>query len=801
MHEFIQDVRYGARMLAKSPVVALVAALSLALGIAANTTTFAVANGFLFAPFPYQDQDGLVMVWETHQKSVDDEAVSPGNFLDYRERTTVFEDLVAYDILPANVTGGDEPERVRLVTMSPRTFSVLGASPVLGRDFEDREGIEGAGNVAVLSYSFWQRGFGSDPELLGETLTLNGTPHTVVGVMPEGFDFLPANVDVFRPSSWESRRSDRERSLLVVGRLKAGRTADDAQGEVATVAAQLAEEHPSENEGYGARAIGLRDYFPGRTDTRLMYILLTVASFVLLIACANIANLLLARAEGRQREVALRRALGAGRARILRQLLTESVLLALLGGGLGTLISVYSVRWVRAAMPAELPRSFLPELDAPVLLYTLLVSTAAGLLFGIAPALHSFGEDLREGLGEGSRGGTSSRKRARLRSAFVVAEVAAALALLVGGGTLKNLFDEYVLTSPGFDVEGVLTAQVTVADNRHPGDSDLRVFYRELVRRLEETPGVRGVAVMNELPRSRASSRTSFTIEGRPTPRYNEAPETVWQSVNAAYFRTLGVPMLEGRAFSEGDREETLPVAVVNESFVDTFFESEEPLGKVIKVREIDRRIVGVSKNIYQTRMPETGTIPPVLYVPLEQQPVRSMSVALRVGAEPSSLAPAVRSAVWAVDPEQPVSAVVPLAQHIETELSGPITVSIVVTVFSGLALLLSGIGLYGVMAHSVAQRTREIGIRMALGAAGGDVVGLVTRQGMRLAAIGLLLGAPVAWALVRAVASAFSSADVTSPALLASITLTLVAVAFFATYLPARRASRVQPIRALQAE
>jgi putative ABC transport system permease protein len=801
MHEVFRDIRYGVRMLAKSPVVSLVAALSLALGIAANTTTFAVANGFLFAPFPFENQDELVMVWETHQKDTDDQPVSPGNFLDYRERITVFEDVVAYDVLPANVTGGDHPERVRLVPMSPNTFSVLGASPLLGRDFEEGEGVEGAGNVAILSHPFWQRAFGSDRTVLGKTLTLDGTPHAIVGVMPGGFDFLPANVDLFRPTNWENRRSDRERSLLVIGRLKTGRTGDDAQAEISAIAAQLAEEHPSDNEGYGARAIAMRDYFPGRTDTWLVYILLTIASFVLLIACANIANLLLARAEGRQREVALRRALGARRGRILRQLLTESVLLALTGGALGTFVSVYSVRWVRSMMPAELPQSFLPELGTPVLLYTLALSMVAGVVFGIAPAFHTFGEDLRDGLGEGSRGGTSSRKRARLRSAFVVAEVAAALALLVGAGTIGNLFDRYVLMSPGFEVDGILTARVTVAENRHPDDASLRTFYREVVRRLGDTPGVRGVALMNELPRSRAASMTSFTIEGRPTPRYNEEPETVWQSVNASYFQTFGVRMVEGREFSEGDRDATLPVAIVNESFVDTFFPDEEPIGKLVKVRERPRRVVGVSRNIYQTRMPESGKIPPVLYLPMEQEPLRSVGLAVRVDGDPSSLAPAVRDAIWAVDPDQPVSAVVTLERHIETELAGPITISIVVAVFGALALLLSAIGLYGVMAHNVAQRTREIGIRIALGAASNDVIGLVTRQGMRLAGIGLLFGAPIAWALVRAVASALDSTDAATPGLLISTTLTLVVVAFLATYLPARRASRVQPVRALQTE
>jgi putative ABC transport system permease protein len=802
MHDFVLDVRYGVRMLAKTPVVALVAAVSLAMGIAANTTTFAVANGFLFAPFPYQDQDELVLISEVHARSTDDEWVSPGNFLDYRARSTAFERMVAYDVLPANLTGGDEPERVRLVKMSPETFAVLGRSPLLGRDFEDREGVSGAGSVVILSYPFWQRYFAADRAILGRSVIIDGKSFDVVGVMPEDFDFLPANVDLFVPANWEDRSSDRERSLLVLGRLKEGRTPEEAEAEIASISGQLAAEHPEENEGYRSVAMPLRDYFPGRTDTLLMYILLTVSGFVLLIACANIANLLLARAEDRQREVAVRTALGAGRTRILRQLLTESVLLALFGGALGTFLSLYSVRLVRQSMPAELPLSFLPEMDRTVLLYTLATSMIAGMIFGIAPALHTFSDDLREALGESTRGGTATRKRNRLRNAFVVAEIGAALALLIGSGALMNIFQEFIMPDPGFEVEGILTAQLTVSEDRHPGDADVQRFYREVARRLSEIPAVSGVAVMNELPRSRASGTTEFTIEGRPTPRRNEEPVTGWQAVNASYFPTLGVPIREGRGVTEEDREDTEAVAVVSENFVEKFFPREDPLGKQLVLMGKPRRIVGVSKNVYQARMPDDGgKLGPVVYLPMEQQPVRSKSFALRVEGDPEALAPALRSAIWAVDPAQPVSKVQTLTQHINTELSGPRIIAVVLTVFSATALLLSAIGIYGVMAHGVAQKTREIGIRMALGAAGRDVVGLVTRQGMRLALLGLALGAPFAFALTRLVGSTFVTTSGVTPRMVLGVVAVLASVAFVATYLPARRASHIEPVRALSTE
>jgi putative ABC transport system permease protein len=801
MHDFLLDVRFGLRMLAKTPVVAAVAAISLALGITANTTTFAVANGFLLVPFPYADQDRLVLLSEVHPKSTDDEAVSPGNFLDYRSRATTFESLIGYDIVPANLTGGEEPERVRLVKASPETFAVLGRAPMLGRDFEEREGVAGAGRVAVLSYPFWQRYFAGDPSILGKKVGLDGESFDVVGVMPEDFDFIPANVDVFVPTDWQDGSSDRERTLLVLGRLKEGRTPEEAEAELAAISSQLAAEHPEENEGFRSVSMSLRDYFPGRTDTLLITILLAVSGFILLIACANIANLLLARAEARQREVAVRTALGAARSRILRQLLTESVLLALAGGALGTFLSVYSVRALRQSMPAELPLSFLPRMDGTVLLYTLATSLLAGMIFGIAPALHTFGEDLREALSESTRGGTASRKRNRLRNAFVVAEIAAALALLIGSGALLNIFRNYIFVYPGFEAAGLLTAQVTLSEDRYPEDADLRRFHREASARLAQIPGVRGVAVMNELPRARSSGSTEFTIEGRAALKHNEEPVTGWQAVNDAYFETLGVTIRAGRGLNQTDREDSEPVIVVNESFVETFLSDEDPLGRRIVLKERPRRIVGISTNVYQTRMPETGKLPPTVYVPMEQLAVRSKSFALRVDGDRTALASAIREAIWDVDPGQPVSRVQSLEEHIAIELAGPRILFTVLTVFVTTALLLAAIGVYGVMAHGVAQKTREIGIRMALGARGGDVVGLVTRQGMRLAALGFVLGAPFAYALTRLVGSTFVMTSGASPAMVLSVSGLLAMVAFVATYLPARKASRIHPVRALSTE
>ena len=802
MHDFLLDVRYGVRMLAKTPVVAAVAAVSLAMGIAANTTTFAVANGFLFAPFPVlrpgRARPDLGGPFEEHGRRVGLARELPG-LPDARDGLRARGRLRRREREPdgrgsagEGAPGEDEPRDLR----------VARADTVSRPRLRGEGRIEGAGSVAVLSHPFWQRYFAADRSVLGRRVGIDGKSFDIVGVMPEDFDFLPADVDLFVPTNWEHRSSDRDRGLLVLGRLKDGRTPEEAESEITAISSQLAKEYPAANEGYRSVTMPLRDYFPGRTDTLLMYILLTVSGFVLLIACANIANLLLARAEVRQREVAVRTALGAGRTRILRQLLTESVLLALMGGALGTLLSVYSVRWVRQSMPAQLPLSFLPEMDRTVLLYTLATSMLAGMIFGIMPALHTFSDDLREALGDSTRGGTATRKRNRLRNAFVVAEIGAALALLIGSGALMNIFREFIMPDPGFEVEGILTAQLTVSEDRHPTDADVQRFHREVVRRLSEIPGVTGVAAMNELPRSRGSSTTEFTIEGRATPRNNEEPVTGWQAVNGAYFTTLGVPMREGRGVTEEDRDDTEAVAVVNQSFVETFFPDEDPLGKRVVMMGKPRRVVGVSKNIYQSRMPDDGgKLGPVVYLPMEQQAARSKSFALRVEGEPSTYADALRAAIWAVDPEQPVSNVQTLTQHIDTELAGPNIIFVVLSIFGVTAILLSAMGIYGVMAHGVAQKTREIGIRMALGAAGRDVVGLVTRQGMRLALFGLLLGAPFAFALTRLVGSTFVTTSGASPQLVLLVVGMLTAVAFVATYLPALRASRIQPVRALSTE
>ncbi len=509
MTTLFQDLRYGLRMLAKAPVVSAVAALSLALGIAANASIFAVTNAFLFKPLPFHDQDALVLLREGRQgepiESFD--GVSIGDLRDFEAAAQGLTGVMAYTVEPANLTGMDVPEQLQVVVGTPNLLDVLGVQPSLGRGFRAEEGAEGVGSVVVLQHDFWQRRFFGDPQALGRTLTLDGTTYTIVGVMPESFDMLPANVQAFRPTDFAAQREDRaNRDYLAFARLAPGGSAEQVQRAVSPVAERLAAEYPESNRSLEVRVMKARDFFPGPTDTKLTMILAVVALFGLLIACANVANLLLSRAEERQKEVAVRTALGAGRQRVLRQMLTESVSLGVMAGVLGIGLAIVVVRRLRAAMPAELPRSMMPALDPAVVAVTMMLAVLAGVVFGLAPALHAGRGDLREALGEGSRGGTASRSRRRMRSAFVVGEFAVALALLTGAGLLYDAFNRLIESNPGFRQDGLLTFTLTAPESRYPDSSDLVVYTDELLDRLAGVPGVQSVAVMSNLPRGRTGT-------------------------------------------------------------------------------------------------------------------------------------------------------------------------------------------------------------------------------------------------------------------------------------------------------
>lgn len=806
MNTLLRDLRYAYRMLLKAPVVSLIAVLSLSLGIAVNSMQFSIFNSFMLEPFPYHNQDELLLIWQTHRSQTGNDGVSAANFLDIREAATRFRSLDAYSIAPANLTGVDEPLQINAVTSTPGLFRTLGVQPSFGRDFRDDEGVDGANRVVILHHDFWQSRFLGDPGVLGRIITVDGVQHSVVGVMPEDFDLFPANVELWTPSDLADMSSQRDvRAFIVMGRVDPGVSQDQVQAEMSSIFARLEAQYPEANEGYGINVDTLSDLFPGETDAALMYILTTVTILILLIACANVANLLLARAEGRQKEVAVRTALGAGRTRLIRQLLTESIFMALVAGVLGTIMSIKAVALLQTVMPPELPDAFLPRLKPEVLLATLGVSLLAGIAFGLAPALHAVGGNLRDSLTDGSRRGTVGIRRRRLRNAFVIGEIAVALAMLSGAGMLTEAFNEIVYAPPGYTPERLLTFQLSLPEAKYPDEPAMLAMYEEVIRRLEEVPGVESATAMASLPRSRGNPSTAFTVDGRPEPEPSERPSALYQTVDPGYFDNLGIELVAGRFLAESDGVDASGVAVVTRGFSSRFFADEGSLGHRITVRGESREIVGVVGDVLQSRMPGDDGFEgsdPLIFLPMAQQTRRAMAFAVRSASDdPAALSAEVRAAVWSVDPDQPIGLLRTLDDHVWESLSGPITIARFLTIFGVIAMALAALGIYGVIAHSVSQQTREIGIRMALGAERGDVVRRITGQGLTLSGIGILIGLPLAWAMTKVIASSLNGiADLTAgsfPLILAGLT----AVAIIASYLPARRAAAVEPVRALQSE
>ncbi|MDH5590976.1 MAG: ABC transporter permease, partial [Gemmatimonadota bacterium] len=629
----MHDIRYGLRMMLKTPVVSAVAILSLSLGIAANASMFSLLNAFLLEPFPYADQDGLVILREGRQGEGIESAsgVSIPNFRAYEAAGRSIESLMAYTLEAANLTGLDVPEQITVVEGTPNLFDVLGVQPSLGRNFDPEEGSEGMGNVLVLEHDFWKSRFMSDPNVLGRTMTVDGTIYTIIGVMPATFDMLPANVDVFRPTDFVDQMDRHDsRNYLVLGRLFPGADAAAVQRELAGVSARLASEHPDANRGWELHSAPVRSFFPGPTDRRLFSVMTAVTIFALLIACANVANLLLARAESRQKEIAVRTAMGAGRHRILRQLLTESVVMGAVAGVIGSILAIWVVRWLQTSMPAELPATLMPVLSPRVVVATLAVSVMAGIVFGMAPAIHAARADLREALGEGARGGTAGRSRKRIRNAFVVSEFAVALALLTTSGILVEAFDRMSNADPGFDTEGLLTLEVSIGDDRYPSDTEVWTYQEELIRALEHVPGVGGVALMSSLPRSRSNPQSRYTVDGRPVPDPSEQPTVSTQAVNPSYFDAMGIPLLQGRTFGEVDGPEGQPVMVVSRSFAEREFPGEDPLGRSVTVGDESRVIVGVADDVLQERLALAGEGGQGIYVPAAQGPERNPAIAVR---------------------------------------------------------------------------------------------------------------------------------------------------------------------------
>lgn len=806
MERLWQDLRYGVRVLTKSPVVTLVAVLAIALGVGANTTIFSVVNSVLLRPLPFAKSEELVKVWTTDAKrGRNDLPTSFPNFTDWRERNRAFESMTAYSDASATLTSGERPEQIKGVAATADMFPLLGVKAFAGRPFSAEEEKPGSAPVAVISYGLWQRRFGADRKLIGQQIMLDGKSTTIVGVMPPGFKFP---VDSEDPEIWfpldpesELNKSRGARYLSVIARLKEGVTLSQAQADMDAVSNSLAEQYPSNNTGRGIRLISLYEDTVGDVRQALL-VLLGAVGCVLLIACANVANLLLARAAGRSKEIAVRTALGASRFRIIRQLLTESILLSIFGGVMGLLLAMWGVDVLVRLIPASVPRAQEIAVDGQVLAFTLGVSVLTGIIFGIAPALQASKLNLNESLKEGGRGSTEGLRRNRMRSLLVVSEVALSLMLLIGAGLLIKSFQRLRDINPGFKPEGVLTMSLALPDAKYAEGERQTAFFQQLIGRAAQLPGVEAAGLVDPLPLSGDNKTTTFNIEGRAPLAPSDQLNSNVRTISPDYFRAMGIPMIKGRAFTERDTKDAPNVMIVNETLARRFFPGEDAIGKRATVYPFKTpcEIVGVVGDVKHRSLDvESG---PEFYVSYLQSPQPFMSLVARTTlSDPAGLAATVQNAVQQIDKDQPISDVRTMNQVLGQSTATRRFNMLLLAVFAMIALILASVGIFGVMSYTVTQRTHEIGIRMALGAQMSDVFRLVVGQGMILVLIGVGLGLIGAFSVTRVMSSLLYGVSATDPLTFAGVALLLTSIAFLACLIPARRATRVDPMVALRHE
>jgi len=799
-----QDIRYGVRLLTRDGSFTLAAVLTLALGIGANTAIFSVINGILLNPLPYQSPDRLVFLTEWSEQ-VPEMSFSVENFKDLRDQSTLFESFVAYNSSNLVLTGDGEAERVSVRNVTSGVFQTLGIQPILGRAFTPEEDKDGADRVVLLGQGYWTRRFGASPDIVGQQITLNDQSYTVLGVLPDRMHGSWRRSDLFTPllrRESEIGGPDRRGShpgIYVVGRLKPGVTVEQGRAEAVSIAHGLAGKYRS-NTGQSMTLVSLTDAVVGDLRPALMVLLAAVA-FVLLIACANVANLLLGRAASRQRELAVRTALGASRARVIRQLLTESVLLSIVGGGLGLVLAYWGVAGLLAWIPSSVPRVDEIRVDGTVLLFTAAVTLFTGLLFGLAPAFRASRTEANSVLKSGGRSATSAGHQ-RLRAALVVAEVSLAIILLVGAGLMIRSFYQVLHADSGIRPEGVLATQISLPKARYDSPERLVQFTEQAVLSLRALPGVEYAA--STLPLL-GGWQNSFAIEGRPEPEAGQWPSTDITRVSSDYFKTMGIEILKGRGLTDDDKHDAPKVCVVDETFVRTYWPNEDPIGKKIRFgshKEKDAvvlEVVGVVRHVKNYGVDQPSRVE--TYVSYQQDPVPSFSLVLRTRSDPGRLADAVRKAVGAIDPAVPVFATQTLESQVEESRASRRLSMVLLSVFAGLALLLSAVGIYGVISYSVTQRTQEIGIRMALGAERSQILRMVMRQGATLSLAGVVLGLAASLGLARLITTMLFQVGATDPPTFSVVPVLLMVVATVAAYLPALRATRVEPMTALRDE
>ncbi len=811
MDTLLKDIRYGWRGLMQRPGFTAIVVITLALGIGASTAIFSVVNSVMLRRLPYPTADRIVAIQELSSEGRPIQ-VTAANFYDWRQQNSVFEHLAAIKNTNANLVLEDQAERIDVAQTSANFFDVFAATPQHGRLFIPADEQAGHEPVVVISDLLWRRRFGGNPSLIGKPITLDGRNYTVVGIAPAGFQY-PDKTEAWLPPlrlvpelnpNMDVTQARGMGYLAAVALLKPGVSLPQAASEMETITARLRQQYPETNNRRFNRVVSLPEHLLG-DSRKMLWLLFGAVMFVLLIACANVANLLLANAAGRQKEMAIRSALGASRLRVMRQLLTESAMLALVGGGLGLLLSVWGVSLITKLLPQDFPRVHEIGMDWRVLGFTLAASMLTGLLFGFAPALHVSRADVQEAMKETGRGSTGGLRRSRLRHGLIIAEVALSVVLLAGAGLLFRSFLHLQAVDAGFSAHQVLTARLSPSGTNFSEDADFVNFYDKVLQRLNAVPGVQYSGAINTLPLSKGPT-TSFRIEGRPVQTRDNWARTNFRSVTNDYFHAMSIPLLQGRSFSAQDNQTTPFVTVINELVAQREFPGENPIGKRITFGRVDSRqqpvwfeIVGIAASIRSAELREDPESE--LYFSANQNPFESMSLVIRSSVEPASLSASVRQIVNEVDKSVPVSDVKTMDHIVSESVTQPRFNLFLLGLFSGLALVLSVAGIYGVTAYTVTQRTHELGIRIALGAQVGDVLRMIMGQGMTVIGIGIAIGLAAAFLLMRFMNSLLFGVSATDPFTFAGITAVLIAAGLLACYVPARRATKVDPLIALRSE
>ena len=808
----LSDLRYALRILFKSPGFTLITVLALALGIGANTAIFSVVRAVLLSPLPYRAPERLVWIWGTDPKDeIKQEVASYPDFKDWSQQAQSFSAMAGFATASVILGGTEgEPEKVQAGLAVGDLFGVLGVEPVRGRRFVRDENVAGKEGVVLLSHALWQRRFGGDAQIIGRPILVSGKPRTVIGILPRNFeDPNPGerrHIGLWMPLTItdQMRQSRRGDFLRTIARLKPGLSLGQAQGEMQTVAARLAQQYPDTNAGWSTIVQPLHETLTG--DVRPALLVLTAAvAFLLLIACANVANLVLARATARQREIAIRAALGASRVQVIRQLLIENLVLSLAGGAFGLLLAFWGLDALVALDPGNIPRLDGVAINPLILLFTLALSLATGLVFGLAPALTLSKPRLSDSLKEGGRGIGEGAAGRRLRNALAIAEIALSLVLLVGAGLLIRSFVELERVHPGFAPDHVLTAQLSLPSANYGEDPKIAAFYEQLLSRIAPQPGIEAVAVTSALPLVGNNDYLAFTVEGKVPAPNERQPDAESRAVSPDYFRALHIPLRRGRLFEAQDGKDAPPVVVISETLARSYFGKDDPLGKRVTFGDPSGKdpkwqiVIGIVGDVHGSTLADKPYAQ--IYRPFAQSPRSGAALLVRTQGDPMAFAPSVRQEVQSLDRLQPLSNIQTLEQVLADSIARPRFTMVLIAILAGVAVVLAALGIYGVISYSVTQRTHEIGIRMALGATRGSVLGLVARQGIILAGAGLFLGLLIASGLTRLMASLLYGISASDPLTFAGIPLLLGAIALLASYIPGLRATKVDPVIALRYE